>query len=83
MPFIITKKGRINYLLHFLANPKFDKIREKLFNNNDKARIFLDWIRETNADNIALCQLIKRYKDYALSFLTGIDQVKKKMDSSK
>lgn len=83
MPFLVTKKGRINYLLQFLANPKFDKIREKLRNNNDKAISFLDWICETNTDNVALCQLIKHYKRYALSFLTGNYQVTEKNDSLK
>lgn len=80
MPFIIKKTGRINYLFQFLANPKFDKIRHKLANDNKKATSFLDWISEQNKDNIGLCQLIKQYKDYALSFLTGSYQVKKKAE---
>ena len=71
MIFFVKKSARINIVLQFFAKPEFEEIRADLKGKKAKAGKFVEWVIIRNEENRPLSNMIARYKDYAVTFLSG------------
>ena len=68
---LIKRNSRINIVLQFFARPEFEKILHVMKGDKKKAGKFVEWVIHQNEDNLTLAKLIARYKDYAVTLLSG------------
>lgn len=66
----VKKTARINLVLQFFARPEFERIRTDLRGQREKADMFVEWIVSKHEENRLLSNLIARYKDYAVTYLS-------------
>jgi hypothetical protein len=73
----LKKTARINLVLQFFSQPVFERILPKLKQNPKKCRDFIEFIITKYKENTLLVLLIKQYKTYIETILTGVYAVDK------